>query len=98
MKSHEKVPKTWTPLHSQRGHWSSRLEFISDIMPVSVLSQLTNDALCALHILQCRALVFGGKAQRPAVFDGRIHSSTDVHCYWLVPFCRSFALFNETHL
>ncbi|KAM7340864.1 hypothetical protein ACRRTK_001479 [Alexandromys fortis] len=60
--------------------------------------KLTNDALCALHILQCRALVFGGKAQRPAVFDGQIHSSTDAHCYWLVPFCRSFALFNETHL
>lgn len=85
MQSHEKVPKTWTPLYSRRGHWSSRLEFISDIMPVSVLSQLTNDALCALHILQGRALVFGGKAQCPAVFDGRIHSSTDAHCCWCGP-------------
>lgn len=85
MQSHEKVPKTWTPLHSRRGHWSSRLEFISDIMPVSLLSQLTNDALCALHVLQCRALVFGGKAQHPAVFDGRIHPSTDVHCCWCGP-------------
>lgn len=82
LQSHEKVPKTRTPLHSRRGHWSSRLEFISDIKPVSVLSQHTNDALRALHILQCRALVFGGKAQRPAVCDGRIHSSTNAQCYW----------------
>lgn len=82
LQSHEKVPETWTPLHSRRGHWSSRLEFISDILPVSVLSQHTNDALCALHILQRRALVFGGKAQRPAVCDGRIRSSTNAHCYW----------------
>lgn len=38
MKPHEQVPETWTPLHSQRGHWLQRLEFIRDIMPVYVLS------------------------------------------------------------
>lgn len=57
----EQVPKMGIPLYAQRGRWSKRLELICDIMPVYVLSQLLNNAFCALHILPCRE----EKAQPP---------------------------------
>lgn len=67
-------------------------------MPVYVLSQLTNNAFCALHILQCRALVFlrKGAGAPLCLMDYYIllmYTSIDV-----IPSHRSFPLFSETHL
>lgn len=67
-------------------------------MPVYVLSQLTNNVFCALHILQCRVLVFlrkGADAQLCVVdyYIVLMHTTIDG-----IPFHCSFALFNETHL